>query len=75
MNKNERLEDYNFQNHPFNLEKEFLCTEEEVLSIFSKFYLARDYYKSYTNNRVYQDSYIMDNALKDIPYVYKLRVQ
>jgi len=56
------------------LEKEFLCTEEEILSIFSKFYLARDYYKSYTNNIVYQDSYVVDNAQQDIPYVYKLKV-
>lgn len=62
-------------NHPFNLEKEFLCTEEELLAIFSRFYLARDYFKSYTNDCVYQDSYVIDNAIKDIPTVFKLNVQ
>jgi hypothetical protein len=72
INKNEHLQDYDFKNNHFNLEKEFLCTEEEVLSIFSKFYLVRDSFKSYNTNCIYQDSYIMDNAQKDIPYVYKL---
>jgi hypothetical protein len=74
INKNEQLQDYDFKNNPFNLEKEFLCTEEEVLSIFSKFYLVRDSFKSYSSNSIYQDSYIIDNAQKDIPYVYKLTV-
>ena len=34
--------------------------------------MVRDYHKSYTSNFVYQDSYIMDNAQKDTPYVYRL---
>jgi hypothetical protein len=74
VNKNERLEDYDFKNNLFNLEKEFLCTEEEVLSIFSKFYLVRDTFKSYNSNCIYQDSYVVDNAQKDIAYVFRLNV-
>lgn len=45
-----------------------------MLSIFSKFYLARDYFRSYDRNLVYQDSYMIDNALKDTPYVFRLNV-
>lgn len=74
VNKNESLEDYDFRSNPFNLEKEFLATEEEVLSIFSKFYIARDYFRCYDNNHAYQDSYLVDNAKKDTPYVFRLNV-
>ncbi len=42
--------------------------------MFSKFYLARDYFRSYDRNFAYQDSYLIDNALKDIPYVFRLNV-
>ncbi len=44
------------------------------MSIFSKFYIARDYFKSYEKNLVYQDSYLIDNAQKDTPYVFRLNV-
>ncbi len=45
-----------------------------MLSIFSKYYIARDYYKEYEKGSIFQDSYVVDNALKDTPVVFKLDV-
>lgn len=36
--------------------------------------MAPDYFKIYSRNHIYQDSYLIDNALQDTPYVFKLKV-
>lgn len=45
------------------------------MSIFSKYYIARDYFKEYETGNIYQDSYVIDNSLKDTAVVFKLDVK
>lgn len=44
------------------------------MALFSKYYIAKDYFAEYGDCKVYQDSYQARRAIEGVPNVYKINV-